>query len=353
MAQEHPKERAKRVDCPKCKKYLAEYTDQSWLAKLMRCGGREKKMISDIMDHCEVCEDANGLTESDLAAYATVLDLPDEQKFRARDYVEKMSRERREDRHRDSANRRVQSEEDRIARRDASQRRKHQKAAEKKGKMDRSARRLAEKAQRVEYAKQKKGCMEAMERLSNKFYATHNHIQAAEHIDKDIKYCKFMANETGNEKYTEALAKLETIKHNFGVAFQNAAAKREKELAGDIQTCEMAITRLDNGYYDYDKQKGSSAAVRKQVIEDLTACTKIQNSSVDNHKYDKVMRRLENAKEIFKNYKSPRKTTEIPKKSATKKKTSPNRAKLALNQIEEIPKAEKAKNGRWGSYFGW
>jgi hypothetical protein len=353
MAQ-HPSDRAKRVDCPKCKKYLAEYTDQSWLAQLMRCGGREKKMISDIMDHCEVCEDANGLTESEIAAYATVLDLPDEKKFRARDYVENLSRERREDRHRDSANRRVQSEEDRVARRDASIRRKNQKAAEKKSKVDRSARRLAEKALRAEYAKQKKGCMEAMQRLSNKVYTTLNPHQAAEYIGRDIKYCKFMADETGNEKYTEALAKLEAIKHNFGVEFQEAVAKRDKANNEDLKTCEMAMARLDNGYYDYDKQKGSSAVVRKQVIEDLTACTNIRNISVgsDHEMTKKTIRRLENAKEVFKNYLTPKKAKETPKKPATKKKTSPNKAKLIFNQIEEKQNAEKAKNGRWG-YFGW
>ena len=315
--------RADRIECHKCKKYLTEYGDKSWLTWFMRCGGKQQKLIDDILDHCEVCDDVNGLDAGEIVAYTEVMNLPDSEKAKAKYYVEQVSAAKRAKRHQDSVNRKVRDDEERKQRRVESLNRKHRFEAEQKDRHIQSTTRKEEKEKREGYGKHRKACTEAMARLKDGFYDNPEleNAKLLQTLVKDITNCQFMAIETGNQKYTDAAAELKQIERELENANGKIIQERRAELQRMSKECEKATERIKHGYYDVLKQTKPAAEVRKTLVNDTIACKFVQQHTADDAKHNKLVEALDKAREDFKFYKSPvkrEKTKSVKPKSPSK-----------------------------------
>lgn len=357
---QNPIARARNMDCEVCIKALADYTDQGWLAWMSRCGSKQQKLINDIVDHCDSCKDSGGLTLAEIKSYLDVMNLDPEVKAAAQTYVENRSERKRLERHAKVARERIESVADRQKRRDISALKHTEREVIRKQQQDGSAVRQKIKMDRKNIRNHKQAYLQAEKRIRNGFYMNLDPQRQASVMSTfvgDLENTKFMAKQyPSNNEFQKSLEYLYEREIALNAAYDNAVKARRAEAERQGKACHAALTRINEGYYNINTQRDSAASIKKNLVEDVSACHFATLLFPEDPRFQGAYKELVAAQSVFQHYKSPaKKKTPKPKADAppaakkwfglwnAKAPEEPNRFQKNMDDRINNPKPSPAK----------
>ena len=345
---QNPIARARNMDCEVCIKALADYTDQGWLAWMSRCGSKQQKLINDIVDHCDSCKDSGGLTLAEIKSYLDVMNLDPEVKAAAQTYVENRSERKQLERHAKVARDRIESVADRQKRRDISALKHTEREVIRKQQQDGSNVRQKIKMARKNIRNHKQAYLQAEKRIRNGFYMNLDPQRRAAVMSTfigDLENTKFMAKQyPNNNDFQKSLEYLYEREVALNAAYDDAVKARREEAEQQGKACHAALTRISEGYYNVNTQRDPARVVKKNLIDDTTACHFAITLFPEEPRFKVAYEELKSAQTMFQYYKSPaKKKTPKPNSKAKGEAKEPNRAQKLLFDNYNNPKPAPVK----------